>query len=674
MNAKRSSKTAAKAASSCGRGAASATRYTITHWRGLLPLLCIAASMVFAAAAQVFAWAYGPWAWAWIGVVALVLFVWADGWVGTLTRPSRPPAIAFVLFTAASAVGLIVAGAMIEAYMTVVAAGVLLGTWWWNGRAYQAHRCTERSRRAMETVLSKLGISEATRITKVNVSADGTREWRLYLGDHDRPEQIKAADVAHLLKTCVDRIIIRSLERGSSRSLKIVELAASPEKSLETSHPATKTANRAAGAAWEPGVRSIIDGLATGGVLGSAEESRVRVYTENGDSRCVMMLGKSGSGKTNTTSAALLSALACNDLVIGVCDIPKTGNLGLPFAPGLHRLARTAEELEADLQGLYNLASDRCARLARGEIYTPEGKRARNWVPTAEEPAVLYAIDELANTLLHINSSDPDQAEHLWDLLIGLVQFVRQAGIILLPISQTAKRDMIRPDFTSQMGTYVVHQLKKAADAGDIWQGLDVNFLEAGLPKVGMALVGSIDGDEPATAMSFDMDTPIGDEATWGRLIADYAGHRPHLSERDAATLGWGNTLLAATATDGDKEMTTTDAAAPATTEDTGREQVRLGLLADAVTDTDIPDGAGIITGPDLIEEGDDDRQRAILDALLDADDEGLSRAAIERSVDLSTSTTKRLLAGLQDDQRVTRVGKGKATRYRIAAGALSAA
>ncbi|MCH7230201.1 hypothetical protein L0U85_04895 [Glycomyces sp. L485] len=654
-----------------GRGAAKATEFTVLHWRGLLPFLCIGAAAAFAGGSTLFSWLYGPWAWAWTAAVGVVLFVWADGWVGTLGRPARAPGVAFLLFTAVSSVVLILAGAYAEAYMVVAVAGLVLGTWWWNGQAYQGHKAERRAERRMETVLAKLGISTGTRITSTRIGPDGSREWRLYLGDEDRPDQIKADDVAHMLKTHLDRVVVRKVEKGSSRSVKIVHLAKSPDQTAEKVHPALKADNRASGGAWEPGTRSVTEGLPTGSVLGSAAVAAVKVYNENQDSRCVMLLGKSGMGKTNTASAVLLSLIACKDVVVGVCDIPKAGNLGLPFGRALHRIARTADELEADLIGLYNLASDRCARLARGEVRTAGGKRARNWVPSPDSPAVVYPIDELANTMLRISAADPDQGERIWDLLIGLGQFVRQAGIMLVPMSQTAKRDMIRPDFTSQMGTYVVHQLKKAVDAGDIWQGMDVNFLEAGLPKVGMNLLGDLDGGEPVKTMSYDMDSQIADEDDWNRVVDAYAAHRPNLHPVEVGTLGWGDGLCAAEGTEtgpaaGQEVATGLAPRAALTTDEQGMDAAT--LLADALEDDQMPSGAGILAGDEPV-EGDDERQSAVLAALVQAADKGLSRAEIERAVEVSTSTAKRVLAALQTGEapKVRREGQGRAIRYYLA-------
>jgi hypothetical protein len=659
-----------------GRGAVKATEFTVHHWRGLLPVLCIAAAMVFAGGSSLFAWLYGPWAWAWTAAIGIVLFIWADGWVGTLQRPARAPGVAFLLFTTVSAVVLILAGAFIEAYMVVGVAGLVLGTWWWNGQAYQGHRAAKRAERRMETVLSKLGISAGTRITSTRILPDGSREWRLYLGDEDRPDQIKADDVAHMLKTHLDRVVVRKVEKGSSRSVKIVHLAKSPDQVAEKIHPALKAANPAAGGAWEPGKRTVTEGLPTGSVLGSAATAEVKVYNANQDSRCVMLLGKSGMGKTNTASAALLSLIACKDVVVGVCDIPKAGNLGLPFAPALHRIARTADEFEADLLGLYNLASDRCARLARGEVRTADGKRARNWIPSPTAPAVVYFIDELANAMLAISAKNADQGERIWDLLIGLGQFVRQAGIVLVPMSQTAKREMVRPDFTSQMGTYVVHQLKKAVDAGDIWQGMDVNFLEAGLPKVGMNLLGDLDGADPAKTMSYDMDSQIADEDAWDAVVADYAGHRPNLHAVEVGTLGWGDALCGNDNTGADLAVAPAAAIAPAAvlaTDEQGMDAA--ALLADALEDDQMPAGAGILSGTEPV-DGDDERQIAILTALTTAAEKGLSRADIERTTDLTTSTAKRVLAALLTGEtpKIRREGNGRATRYYLADDQLVAA
>src|SRR5690606_704345 len=144
----------------------------------------------------------------------------------------------------------------------------------------------------------------------------------------------------------------------------------------------------------------------------------------------------------------------------------------------VHRAARTPDGFETAGDRLYALAQDRSERLSRGEIRTAEGDVARNWVPNPETPAIVYVIDELANTLLAAEKDDPARADDLWVRLIELAQFIRQFGIILLPISQTAKKAMVRPDFTWQVGTFVIHQLKKLCDAGDIlWGEYDGDFL-----------------------------------------------------------------------------------------------------------------------------------------------------------------------------------------------------
>src|SRR5690606_30162158 len=199
---------------------------------------------------------------------------------------------------------------------------------------------------------------------------------------------------------------------------------------------------------------------------------------------------------------------------------------------------------------------------SRGEIRTAEGDVARNWVPNPETPAIVYVIDELANTLLAAEKDDPARADDLWVRLIELAQFIRQFGIILLPISQTAKKAMVRPDFTSQLGTFVIHQLKKMADAGDIpWGEYDVDFLESGLPKVGMSLVGDVDGGAPVKSMSYDMDTQIGKAAAWSKVIAEYAAYRPFLEDREVAILGWGGALCGP---QGDNQAHEVTQAAPA--------------------------------------------------------------------------------------------------------------
>jgi hypothetical protein len=200
---------------------------------------------------------------------------------------------------------------------------------------------------------------------------------------------------------------------------------------------------------------------------------------------------------------------------------------------------------------------------------------------------------------------------------------------------------------------------------------MDVNFLEAGLPKVGMNLLGDLDGADPAKTMSYDMDSQIADEAEWNRAVADYIGHRPHLHHVEVGTLGWGNALCGTNTAEtavavAGQHPAALAPAAPLATDERGMDAA--ALLADAIEDDQMPAGAGIITGADPV-DGDDERQAAVLAALVQAAAKGLSRADIERTASLSTSTAKRVLGALQAGQspRVRRGGSGRATRYYVA-------
>jgi hypothetical protein len=659
---------AGRAVVATSRGAVQAGRFTVIHWRGLLPVLCTAAALVFAGAAEAFAWVYGPWAWAWTAALGALLWLWADSWVDRLHRSEQPPAMALLIFTAAAVVLLILAGQAAEAYMLIGLTALAVGIWWWNGKAYQRYKGAERAQRRMERLLVKLGVSESTRVTSVKTNGKGDTEWRLYLGDADRPDQVKAEDVAHLLKTDVSRVIVRRVEKGSTRSLKVVHLAASPEKSADPVHPAVRAENRTAGGAWEPGTRSVLEGLPSGNRLGDAEHSVIRVYTTKGqDVRHFGILGATGSGKTSTTSGALLSAIACGDLILGVCDIPKAGNTAEPFRPALHRVATSYDQLEADLRGLLALGQDRIRRMSEGKVTGPNGRKLRKWRPSRKTPAVGYLIEELGNTMRDLMAEDPDRAEVLWSLLISIAQSVRQAGIIIMWVSQDAKRESINTTFRKAMGSYVVHRVATAQCVNGIWSDQGLDMFESGLPSAGMNYTGDADGGEPAKSIGFDMDTVIeaGDE--FDAAVTDFAAARPNASADDVAVLGWGNVLCTAQSTEADTEAVTegAEAARPSLAVlDGGRDTI--GLLSDAVDgDDSIPPGVGIIGGAAEAEEGDDERLNTILTALADAED-GLKRVDVERLLQVSASTSKRLLDVLQVGGRVVREGNGKAIRYRL--------
>lgn len=664
-------KTTGRAVHAIGKGTARTTRFTVTHWRGLLPLLCLVAAVVFAGSSQLFAWVYGPTAWWWVLAVGLILFFWADGWAGTLEMPVRAPAIAFILFTIAAAVAIILAAEIFETWLVLGVACLVLGTWWWNGAAYQGHKGTERARRKMETVLRKLNISDGTRITSVRIHPNKDKEWRLFLGDHDRPDQIQAAEVAHMLKIDISRVIVRRTEKGSTRSMKIVQLARSAEQSADPVHPAVHKENRAAGAAWEPGKRSVLDGFVSGNQLGTAKHSIVRVYTTKGqDVRHFGILGATGSGKTSTTSGILLSAIATGDLVLGVCDIPKAGNLGEPFRPCLHRVATTYDQLESDLLAILTLGQDRIRRMGEGKILGPNGKKLRKWRATRKTPALGYVIDELGNTMRDLAAEDPDRAERLWDLLISVVQSVRQAGIYIMWASQDAKRESINTTFRKAMGSFVVHRVATTQCVNGIWSEHDLDMFESGLPSAGMNYTGDTDGGAPNKSIGFDMDKLIEDGDDFDQAVADFATARPNLMRDDVAVLGWGDTLCQAQ--DAPAE---TAAPAPAPAQD-GQEAAAaaetegvLAVLNDAVENNEeLPAGAGIIGGADELEDGDDQRFGDILKALAEAEN-GITRREVEKLLDVSMTTAKRLLRALQDEGKIVREGDSRSSRYLLGSG-----
>lgn len=661
-NTVKSFKTAGKAAKTTGKATATATRFTITHWRGLLPLLCLGGAGVFAAVTHLLTWLVDTWeAKALIAAVGLVLFVWADGWVGQLDLAKRPPAIGFVLFTTAATLALILVPGVGAVYVAIVVGDLVLGTWWWNGAAYRSFRATERATRKMELILRKLGVSVATRITSVKQNNKGDMEWRLYLGDSDRPAQIKADDIAHMLKTDVSQVIVRRVERGSSRSVKIVHLGKSPEKSADPVHPAVRAENRGSGAEWEPGTRSILDGLVSGSQLGAAEPAIVRYMTTKGaDVRHIGILGATGSGKTSTTSGVLLSAIACTDLVVGVCDIPKAGNLGAPFASALHRVAITYAELEADLRGLLALGADRIRRMNEGEVLSPDGKKLRKWRASRQDPIVLYKIDELGNTMRDLEVEDPDKAMELWDLLISVAQSVRQAGIAIGWASQDAKKESINTTFRKAMGSYVVHRVATAQCVNGIFTEFDVDMFDSGLPSAGMHWAGDIDGGSPVKAIGFDMDSSIEAGTEFDAAVAAYAPHRPFLRPADVAVLGWGDTLCGGAAVQALADQPIEETAPVA--EEAAVNA--MNLLRDAFGD-ELPDGAPIIGGAAELSEADQERLTAIITALAQA--EQLSRAEIQQAAGLGMTVTKNLLTALIDDGKVVREGQGKSTKYRLA-------
>lgn len=660
----RNIKAAGRVAATTGRGAVKATRFTVVHWHGLLPLLCLAASGVFAAAASAFAWLYGPWAWAWTGAAAVLLFVWADSWVGDLEPSDMPPALGLLYYTPASSAVLIIAGARVEAYLLVALATLAVGIWWWTGGAYWRHKKIQREQRRMERVLSKLGVSSSTRVTSVKIDADrGDVEWRLYLGDHDRADQIKREDVAHMLKTDVSCVVVRRVESGSTRSLKIVLLASAPSSAKSAPHPAATPAGRAEGTAWAPGVRSVADGAPIGPVVSQSDQTSIfHVYRPDYGALHNLIAGMTGSGKSVTVGSVIAHCVASGDCVVAGVDLVKGGETFMPWheagamtnllyldadaATDPTALLAAARDLLNDLAWLRTLVAQRTAQMASGQVLDADGDRTRIWPASPDSPVIVYLFEEYASTISAIEKLDPVLAEDIAASINDVARTARSSGISINIVTQKPTHEELPTALRGQLNQTILHRLKAANDLGRLWGEYDIDPIRTLASGKGLCYVDAPGGADPALTKAHDLSKP----KVCAQIAAAYAASRP--------VVAWG----------GRSVTEPPEAARPSLAVLEGGSDA-IDLLADAIEATDeIPAGAGIISGAAPTEDGDDERQAAIIEALAEAEG-GLSRAEVERLLDTSTSAAKRVLWQLVDEGQVVKVGKSRATRYKLNSG-----
>lgn len=656
-------KTTGRAVKTTAKGTAAATRFNVRHWRVLLPVHVIALAGLAAAAANLAVWIWGPWAWVVVAAIAATVWVWIDGVIGDLDRSIQAAAAAQLMFGTACAVAFTFAATWAPVWGVVVVAGMILAIWWWSGDSvFTRHSGSERRSRKLGAALHALGACDATRVTGVSTNKRGDVEYRVFVGDADRPEKFRDADIAHQLHVDASRVIARRVSAGDSRHMKIVVLHAAASAKNNIPHPALDPANRAKGAAWAPGSRDVLDGLAIGRAIGTVDEteSAARIFTDNPDAKCLGIFGMSGSGKTNTSSSLLLSAIACGNLVVAAADAVKA-DLGEYHAAALHRRATTIDEIIADLEALERLSHDRIQRLKT--MRDAEGHRMRNWLPTGEHPAIFYPIDELT---VMLKQATPAQADRLITLMESLPKHVRQAGIVIAFITQSINAHDIPTTLTSEYGSnFIGHKVKKGHDGAV--QGWDVDVTERGLPTRGQCWVGNPDGGDPAKTLAYDADSAITKhEAEWDAMIAAYAAARPALSEHEAGILGWpqraGQDLAAPVAVE---PAAAAEAAQEApTAQDLAAEDLEADEYGEVDLD-DVPEGAAAALDTDALAEV---PHAARVVAALRTAGAALSIAALTQETQVPRRTLQRLLGRLAQDGLIVREGASTATVYRLAA------
>ena len=658
-------RTTARAVKHTAKAADMTMKFNIRHWRALLPLHVVLAAWAASGAVLLASWAMGPWAWVAASGAALVAWVAIDGRIGQLDEAVQNPSKGQLIYgyslagLALAAPHLPVPSAAVGAFM-VVAWFALAFQWWWGDSAYSRPVKMKRATKKMSAALRGLGAEESTHIIDFTVNSRGDQKYRTRCGDGDRPEKFKPEDIAHMLGIASSLVIVRRVKGDESRLFDITILKSRPDSKRNIPHPALDKANRAEGAAWAPGSRSVLDGLPIGRVLGSMDDAiaSAGVFTAEPDAKCLGVFGDTGSGKTNTVSTLLISAAACNNLVVRTADAVK-GVLGYYHEQVLHGRADDIDQLIADLEGLLALSRDRNEQL-KG-MRTPEGHLMLNWLPTPTHPGLLYIMDEIPATLARCN---PRQADRLLALLEALPKEVRSAGIAIAFITQTLAAEVIPTTLTSQFGSnFLGHRVKKQHDGAV--QGWSVDVTEKGLPGRGQCWVGVPDGGEPSKALAYDASTAITKKnKEWNAMLDEYAAHRPELSQREADITGWprhaGGASEAAEVGEIEAEETTE---VPVATEMSVDELERRMFGETDLSGVEADSGSPI----DKNALADAPVGVKVMRALRDAD-EPLPIAALEAAAGVSRRTVQRALERLSKEGIVSREGESTATVYRLAA------
>jgi S-DNA-T family DNA segregation ATPase FtsK/SpoIIIE len=151
---------------------------------------------------------------------------------------------------------------------------------------------------------------------------------------------------------------------------------------------------------------------------------------EDGDAVSIMLVsehvliaGTMGRGKSGVLNVFMAALSGCLDVVLWGIDMKRGLELA-PWRPVLDRLA-TTEDAAYELLSAANRVLD-----ARADLLA-EGHQ-RKWQPTPEEPALVIAVDELAEL-------DADSMA----LLERLARMGRAEGIILIVVTQRPSADVL---------------------------------------------------------------------------------------------------------------------------------------------------------------------------------------------------------------------------------------
>jgi DNA segregation ATPase FtsK/SpoIIIE, S-DNA-T family len=162
---------------------------------------------------------------------------------------------------------------------------------------------------------------------------------------------------------------------------------------------------------WPGSTATSINEPLTLGLFDNGEPVRLVLIGEH-----VLIGGTMGRGKSGLLNAVMAGLSLCPDVVVWGIDM-KLGLELMPWLPVLGRLATTNEEALALLTAANRVLDARARLLAR--------RMGRKWRPSAGEPALVVAIDELA-----------ELSGKVLALFERLARMGRAAGIVLVAVTQ----------------------------------------------------------------------------------------------------------------------------------------------------------------------------------------------------------------------------------------------
>lgn len=289
-----------------------------------------------------------------------------------------------------------------------------------------------------------------------------------------------------------------------------------------------------------------------------------------------LVAGMTGAGKSTTLRALLAGASYEPDVAIVGID-PKRGTEFAGWRPRATAIARTPEESADVLEAVVALMLERYDRLA--------GEQVTEWTVTPESPALLVAVDELAELL---DCGDKTLEDRCGRALRSLLRMGRAAGVSVAAATQRPSSESIPTDIRDSFGFRVGHALMSIEATkmvfGAAAESAPCHTLPVGPDHAGRAFV--LREGERAPLYAWTLFVPPEQVATIARETVD---RRPALDLPAVAGPGpqratWSrpqpatdaDVLLLGLLADGPQHVDVLAQAAGATTDATRKRLVRL--------------------------------------------------------------------------------------------------